>query len=223
MEPRARRVPALRERPPARVLEPAAPAADRERHLRRVRRHAELGEEPAEQRVVQRVVDEEPGVERDPVDDDRVRVPARARLPLEQLDLVRAREHVRRTEARDPAADDRYPHNRHSSRCEYWLPMIDAPVPAIAPLPALRHRPPAHEPHQPGRHADRGRRPAARGRRGRRSALERRLPPRRPARSWPECTSSARSASRSASTATSPTAPSRRSRPSRRRSRSSAA
>ena len=56
----------------------------------------------------------------------RPRVP----LPLEQLDLVRTRQHVSRAEARDPAADDRYPHNRHSPGCEYWLPVIDAPVPA---------------------------------------------------------------------------------------------
>ena len=56
--------------------------------------------------------------------------PPRAPLPLEQLDLVRTRQHVPRAEARDPAADDRYPHNRHSPGCEYWLPMIDAPVPA---------------------------------------------------------------------------------------------
>ena len=130
-----------------------------------MRAHAELGEEPAEQRVVPRVVDEEPGVERDPVADDRVRVPAGARLALEELDLVRAREHVRRSEAGDSAADDRYPHNRTSPSCEDWLTVVDAPVPIAAPLSGRRrHRPPAHEPHQPGRDAGRRRRPAARGR-----------------------------------------------------------
>ena len=93
--------------------------------------------------------------------------PPGARLALEQLDLVRAREHVRRAEPGDSAADDRYPHNRYSSDVrrlvDRW-PTV--PVPVTAPLrrASRRHRPAAHEPDQPGRDARRGDRPAARDR-----------------------------------------------------------
>jgi stearoyl-CoA desaturase (Delta-9 desaturase) len=61
---------------------------------------------------------------------------ARPWFALEQVDLVGAREHVRRTEAGNSAADDRYPHNRCSPLCEYWLTVTDAPVPVSTPLQA---------------------------------------------------------------------------------------
>ena len=63
-------------------------------------RDAELAKKPAEQRVVRLVVDEEAGVECEPVVLDRVRVAARPRRALEQLDVMRPRQQVGRAEAR---------------------------------------------------------------------------------------------------------------------------
>jgi stearoyl-CoA desaturase (Delta-9 desaturase) len=81
-------------------------------------------------------VNKEPGVERNRVAHDRVRVPACAQFALEQVDLMGAREHVRRTEAGDSSANYRYTHNRCSSTCEDWLTVSEVPVPVAAPLKA---------------------------------------------------------------------------------------
>ena len=56
-------VPGLREGTPTGPLDPAAAAADRERHLRILGAEPELAEEPNEVRVVRLVVDDETGVE----------------------------------------------------------------------------------------------------------------------------------------------------------------
>ena len=112
-EPRVGGATALRERPPARVLE-AAGARDRERHLRRLGRDAELREESRQERVVAGVVDEEARVEREPVAPDRAGVTAGALVALEDLDVVRALEHVRGPQPGDAAADDRDLHEPYS-------------------------------------------------------------------------------------------------------------
>ena len=97
----------LRERPPAGVLEAAAGAADRERHVRLVCGDAQLAKETTEQWIVALVVDEEAGIESKAVVDDRVRVPTCASVALEHVDVVRPREEVRRAQARYAATDDR--------------------------------------------------------------------------------------------------------------------
>ena len=111
----ARRVPSLRERPPAGVLEPAVEAADREGHVGFLRPDPELAEETPEQRVVPLVVDEEARVEREAVDGDGVDVSAGPLFSLEDLDLVRAGEHVGGPEAGDAAAHHCHPHHVGSS------------------------------------------------------------------------------------------------------------
>ena len=58
---------------------------------------------PDQPRVVRPVVDDEPGVEPEPVVEDRVRVAARPVVPLEQFHVVDARQRVRGPEARDAA------------------------------------------------------------------------------------------------------------------------
>ena len=66
-------------------------------------------------------MDEEARVEREPVAPDRARVAAGALVALEDLDVVRAPEHVRGPEAGDAAADDRDLHEPYSRRGEYRL------------------------------------------------------------------------------------------------------
>ncbi len=60
-------------------------------------------------------MDDEAGVEREAVVDDRVRVAARALAPLEQLDLVGARQRVRGPEA----GNARSYHDPHLNRYVY--------------------------------------------------------------------------------------------------------
>ena len=74
-------------------------------------RTSEVAEEPRQVRVVLDVVDDEPGVEREPVVHDRVRVAARAVVTLEQLDLVHARQRVGRAQPGDSRSDDCDPHH----------------------------------------------------------------------------------------------------------------
>ena len=105
VEARPDEVPPLRVGPPARVLEAAGPARDRKGHVRLLRRDAELGEEPPEERVVGLVVDEEAGVEPEAPVRDRVRVAAGVVGALEDLHLVRARKQVGGSQAGDPGPD----------------------------------------------------------------------------------------------------------------------
>ena len=75
-----------------------------------MRRDAELREQPAEQRIVALVVDEEAGVEREAVVRDGVRVPAGATVALEHMHVVRPREDVPCPEPGNSASDYRDPH-----------------------------------------------------------------------------------------------------------------
>jgi hypothetical protein len=81
-----------------------------------VRRHSELCEQAAEQGVVSLVVDEEAGVEREPVVHDGVGVPAGPRVALEDPHVVLLREQVRRAEPGDATADDRDSHQPFFAR-----------------------------------------------------------------------------------------------------------
>ena len=86
-------------------------------------RTSEVAEEPHQARVVLDVVDDEAGVEREPVVHDRVRVAARAVVALEELDLVRVRKRIGRAEPGDPRSDDCDPHpNQYSPEANNgWL------------------------------------------------------------------------------------------------------
>ena len=75
-----------------------------------MRPDTELAEQPAEQRIVPLVVDEEARVEREPVVDDRVRVATRAAVAFEHMDFVGRGKKIGGTKARDAASDHRDPH-----------------------------------------------------------------------------------------------------------------
>ena len=64
-------------------------------------------------------MDEEARIEGELSVEDCVRVASGAGITLEHFHLVRAREEIRRPEARDATADHRYPHNRYSPAGEY--------------------------------------------------------------------------------------------------------
>ena len=97
------------QRPAARPREPAT-ARDRERHLGLLRRDPELGEEPAQVRIVRLVVDDEPCVDGVRTNGDGVDVAAGIRVRLEQLDVVHTRKCVGCAQPGDPGAHDRYIH-----------------------------------------------------------------------------------------------------------------
>ena len=170
---------------------PQLVAADRERHLRlAASRTPSSVEEPVRAAGSSASLwTRKPVSSASPSCDDGVRVPAGAAVALEQLDLVRAREHVRGAEARrsrcrrslSASTDIR-------SGCEYRfadgsksarhgsaaMTRSTETAPGVGTVRA------ADEPHQPGRDAGRRPRPAARDRLGDGPALGRRLPPGRP-------------------------------------------
>jgi stearoyl-CoA desaturase (delta-9 desaturase) len=76
---------------------------------------------------------EESRVEGEAVVNERVRVAPGTAVPLEELDVVPARKHVRCTKPGNAASDDRYAHNRYSVGCEYRVVMIDFPAVIDAP------------------------------------------------------------------------------------------
>ena len=93
------------------VLEPAAVAADAERHLALLADDAELVEQPAQRRIGALVEDDETAVD-GPIDAIGeadamgVGVATPTIVGLEQCDVVRAGHDVRRRQARDAAAND---------------------------------------------------------------------------------------------------------------------
>ena len=98
------------ERPPARELEAAAGARHGQRHLGVLRRDAELGEQREQPRVVDGVVDDEPGV-------DRQAVSPRARRPCWY-----ARRRVAHARTARPRATGRARARHPGRRCPYRLP-----------------------------------------------------------------------------------------------------
>ena len=116
VEAGARRVPRLRERPAARVLEPAVAAADRERHVRLLRRGPRArGRDGRAAGSSARCGRGSRCRARDRRRTTVLTCPPAPRLSLEDLDLVRAREHVRGAEAGDAAAHHCHPHHVGSS------------------------------------------------------------------------------------------------------------
>ena len=95
--------------PPAGVLGAGGLVADAHRHLGVAGLHAELGEQPAQQRVGAVVVHDEAAVDAQVAVEGRhgvgVRVAAEPRLGLEQGDPVGPAQHVGRGEPRDAGAD----------------------------------------------------------------------------------------------------------------------
>ena len=93
------------------VLEPGEWTADGERHIRRRRLDPDLGEEPHQQRVGVRVVDEKARIERDrtggAVHCDRVRVTSEAIVLFQQGDAMAPAQQVGGRQARDSRPDHR--------------------------------------------------------------------------------------------------------------------
>ena len=103
--PRIAQLRALTPQVATRVGEPAPRTGDRKRHLRLLRAHAELGEQPRQQWIVARVVDQEAGIEGEvrsvgTRDEHRVGVAAGTQIALEHVDVVDPREGIGSPEAR---------------------------------------------------------------------------------------------------------------------------
>ena len=96
---------------PARELGSAALVADAHAHLGRARLDAERAEQPPQVRIRAVVVDDEPGVDREPVAGGIghvvcVRMPTETRLGFIEGHLVLLGEYVRRGQTGDAGADD---------------------------------------------------------------------------------------------------------------------